>query len=476
MNNAWRTRAAGLLASSHLGLLTLVPLVLYIAYLGHFGLSNADTYFHVRSGEEMLSGSWRPWAMGHFSSMDSDEWVSTQWLPQLLMGLTVKLGGLTLLMWVAMVSYLSFFATVWLILRSYGPPVLVGLSLLAFAWACESYVSLRPQMFSFLFMLILTHLFLRAAERKETPWLVLPLLTIWPNFHGMWIAGLVSLWALALAYGVQHGFRHSYRVLLLIPLATLATLANPIGPKLWIGTLDAISTGAGTSQLYTEWGPPSYSDPHLFVGFLILALTVLYFTGRQASVVQRAVLLLALGWGLWSQRSVPFALLMLLLLILPAAGHFAPAGKVALREAALALTLFTAGLGAFALTQPPSPTWYMGVPPWLDQRLDSLPDGSVVYTDFPLGSYSLQQYPDLQVFVHGYVDAFTDDEENRLLTITLQRRGWPEALQATGARYAALPKYSSISYGLELEGWTTIEGDENYLLMTPPPDWPKTTE
>lgn len=451
------------------GIFTLV--LLAIAHWASFGLTNADTFFHLRAGQEILSGAWHPGAMGHFGPLDSDQWTSTQWFPQVAMAWLVAQGGLPLLMVASMGVYLLFFLSAYFILRSYGPPVAVGLGLAAFAWSQGSYLTVRPQLWSFLLMLALTHLWLKASKQNRIPWLAIPLLALWANLHGMWIAGLVNCFVLAGAHVLDQRTRGSLKVLCVPFFATLATLLTPAGLNLWKATVNALLTGAGKSGFYTEWGPPSYTDVYSAVAFLLFVAVALVFASRSSTNwTEKALLFLMLGWAVWSIRSVPLAFLMGLVLLLHRTAG--PAARVALKELVGVGLAAVLAFGAFTAMAPANPTYYIGIPSWVDTRLASLPADTVVYTSFREGSYSLYAHPQLTIFIHGYVDAFTDEEEQLMEDLIFMLPQWDQKLEATGATYALWHPKSPVAYNLQLQGWTVVQGDENFLLLAAPAEVP----
>ncbi len=62
-------------------------------------LTNPDTYFHLRFGHEFLDGGWTPWDPGSVSSFGTNDWVPTQWLPQVVMAQIEDWFGLAGVAW-----------------------------------------------------------------------------------------------------------------------------------------------------------------------------------------------------------------------------------------------------------------------------------------------------------------------------------------------------------------------------------------
>ena len=107
-------------------------------------------------------------------------------------------------------------------------------------------------------------------------------------------------------------------------------------------------------------------------------------------------------------------------------------------------------------------------PQWLDDYLDAAPEGTQVLNDWDTGAYFLWRHPQLELAMHGYVDVFTDAELERNSAIIDLRPGWDDRVEALDADLALLAPSSPLAYALEDDGWTRIDGDEQFILLSPP--------
>ena len=64
-------------------------------------LSNADTYFHLTFGHEFLDGDWSLRHPGSVTTFGTNDWVPTQWLPQVVMAQLEDWFGLAGVAWFA---------------------------------------------------------------------------------------------------------------------------------------------------------------------------------------------------------------------------------------------------------------------------------------------------------------------------------------------------------------------------------------
>ena len=64
-------------------------------------LSNTDTYFHLRFGHEFLTGDWSLTDPGSVTTFGTNDWVPTQWLPQVVMAQVEDWFGLAGVAWLS---------------------------------------------------------------------------------------------------------------------------------------------------------------------------------------------------------------------------------------------------------------------------------------------------------------------------------------------------------------------------------------
>lgn len=439
-----------------------------VAYSYMVGLHNADTYFHLRAGSELYEGNWSPGDMGPFNKFDSADFVSTQWASQWLMGWVHSLGGLRAVHLLQTILFVGLAYGVYFITRSYASPLVSSLLTAGFLWADFTYLSMRPQLVSFFFIYLVIHLWLRAREKGKYPWVVLAVMLIWPNFHGMWIAGLMNIFALSFAWALEE--KKAFSKIWLVALGSaLATLLNPIGLKLWLGAIHI--TQYGTTQGFNEWAPPNYGDRYGFVAFILFAGAAVLLPFLKQDWTTKAILFMALGWAIWSTRSVPFAVVTVLPLIGMATSHLIPRKPMGKAEGWGMAGLAVLAVGLFLAVWPQHPANNLYAPPWAEEVLAELEPGDAVYTDFNVGAWSLYSHPELNVLMHGYADAFTLQESQRNFTLMDLKGGWQTALQDLGAKTVILPSEGSYAYAVESEGWTKVRDEASYVLLTPPADW-----
>jgi hypothetical protein len=150
----------------------------------------------------------------------------------------------------------------------------------------------RPQLFSFLFfsfcVLIVFH---HLMGRRGWLWTLPPVLALWANLHGAFLAGLGAVGLGMLLRGLQsywqNGLRHRALFRDIFPLGltlvacAAASLLNPLGWRLWIYLLTEMTHD--TNRRYIEeWQPLQWQTHPWSVVTLTLLLAGLAFAAMLA--------------------------------------------------------------------------------------------------------------------------------------------------------------------------------------------------
>jgi hypothetical protein len=457
----WRELVAG-------GLL--VALLIALGRLAATPLSNTDTYFHLRFGEEFLDG-WSLRHPGSVSSFATASWVPTQWLPEVVLARTEQWLGLAGVAWLLGLILVALLATFYLTARRWaGPLAAAGLSALALFVSFVD-LSMRPQVLSFLLVTLVTAAWLRTREDQRVRWWLVPVTWVWAMVHGMWPIGIgigvVAVAGLALDRSLP---RPVLRRAALVPLVSaVAAALTPVGPALYGGVL---AVGA-RSQYFSEWGSPDFSSPAclLLGGMLVLTLGLMVRRGVR-SWFDLGLVLVAGACAVWSWRTVPVAASMLV----PLAAVQLHAGRTRPPRPRRTEKLLVAVAGAATLAvlgvvvphtadQPPAQ------PSWLDPALSSLPAGTKVVDSWDYGGYLMWRYPWLDLLMHGYGDTFTTAELRRNADIAGLAAGWDDELRATGCTIAVL-RPTALAYALEhQEHWTVLHRSPTVVELQAPPGW-----
>jgi len=436
-------------------------------------LHNHDTYFHLRFGHEFLTGHWSLRDPGSVTTFATADWVPTQWLPEVVMAQTEEWFGLAGVAWLAGLLFLTLaLAVYWACRREAEPVVATVLAALALI-ASSTGLSMRPQMISYVLVVVTVGAWLRARRTGRVPWLLVPLAWVWTMCHGMWpvgiVIGLVAVLGLALD-------RERPRAVLLrmaaVPLlSAVAALATPVGP----GIVPAVLRVRSRADYYYEWDPPDFTRPDVAVVLVILALAVVSWLRRGERVPWFDIALVGLAalWAVYSQRTVPVGACLAAPLAAAAVQPWLGVRpSVRRRERVVVIGGFAVALAVIGVVVPHTSDQPPATPSWLDGALGGLPEGTVVLDDTGLGGYLMWRFPQLDLVANGYGDTYTDAELERNDDIDATRGGWVELVRDTRAEYAVLAPGSPLAYGLRaVEHWRVLEQGRDLQLLAPPPGW-----
>ena len=436
-------------------------------------LDNLDTYFHLRFGHEFLSGDWSLRDPGSVSSLATADWVPTQWLSQVVMAQTEDWFGLAGVAWLSGLLFLSLALVVYWACRRQAEPAVAALLVVLTLIACTSGISMRPQLVSYVLVVVTIAAWQRARDTGRAPWLLVPMTWVWTMCHGMWPVGIVIgvIAVLGLALDRGHPRRTLARMAAVPVLSAVVSLLTPVGP----GLFPAVLRVSSRAKYFYEWDPPDYTKPWVATLAVILALVVVPRLRRAERVPWFDVLLLGLAalWAIYSMRTVPVAACLAAPLAAAALQPVLGARPSVLRRERLLLVGGSLlALATLAVVVPHTADQPRDTPTWLDGALGDLPAGTRVINDSGFGGYLMWRFPQLDVVVHGYGDLYTDDELERNADIEGIRSGWVGLVRDTGAAYAVLPPGSPLAYNLrEVEGWSVLERSDDLELLRPPPGW-----
>ena len=437
-------------------------------------LDNLDTYFHLRFGSEFLHGHWSLWHPGSVTPYATSSWVPTQWLPEMAMAQVAAWFGLAGVAWLFGLMLLALVCALYFVTRRWANPMLVVFLLIPTLVGASFGLSMRPQVLSYLLVVITLGAWLRTWDDHRLRWWLIPLTWLWAMMHGMWPIG-IALGVVAVV-GLALDRRTDVRGLgraLLIPFASaVAAALTPLGPSVYDGV-----RGVGErSRFFAEWNPPSYTSVPTW---LVLAATlavcvVLLIRGPRPPWTDVVFLLVTAGCAVWSLRTVPIAAVMLMPLVARAARPMLAKqpGPVRRREAYAVVGANLVALAVLAAAVPHTSADPPAQPSWLDPAMTALPPHTPIVSEWAYAGYLMWKYPDLDQVMHGYGDTYTVPELQRNEDILTIAPGWDRELRSTNARVAVLPTHLSLAYALEhQEGWRVVHRSPSLEMLVAPPGW-----
>ncbi|GAB3035312.1 hypothetical protein GCM10011376_19010 [Nocardioides flavus (ex Wang et al. 2016)] len=431
----------------------------------HVDDPGSDMWFHLRIGREFLSG-WSVADPGHLGAFDNAEWTPTQWLPQMAMAAMNDAFGVGGVVWLAGAVQVVLLLTIYVLCRREAAPLPAALTTALAFLALSIGLSPRPQVLSYLLVTVTVFAWLASARDGRPRWWLVAIAWIWAPLHGMWplaaVIGAVSVAGIALDR--DHDLRRVSRLALIPALSAIVPVLTPVGPDLYRSVLLV----GGRSEYFQEWGPTDFHEPHAVVLALMLAIAVVHAARSRQSWLSILLLLMAAGWAVYSSRTTPVAAAIVAPLVARAFQSAVPTADRPGRREQLALV----GLGALTLTLfaliAPSRGDRTVVPPWTDERLSALPQGTRVLDDWATGPYYLWKHPELSLVMHGYGDVFTDAEIKRNQDIMMLNPGWDDEVTALDAEAALVSTDSPLGWALRRDSrWTVVEEDNEFVFLMP---------
>jgi MYXO-CTERM domain-containing protein len=432
-------------------------------------LTNTDTYFHLRFGEEFLGG-WSLRHPGSVSTFATRDWVPTQWLSEIVMARTEDWFGLAGVAWLSGLIEIALFVTVYVVCRDRAEPLVAAVVTAVALVGMQSGLSMRPQVISYLLVAVVVGAWLRTARDGRVRWWLVPLVWVWAMLHGMWplaiVIGAVAVVGLALDRVPRAPLLRAAAV----PVASAVVAAlTPVGPELYT----AVAAVGSRSQYFAEWGSPDWTSWELaaVATLLVLAAAALW-RRRRVTWTELLLIALAAGFAVYSQRTVPVAAAMLAPLVAgPLQSLFGRRTPMGRRERAVlaggVLTALVTLAVAVPFTSADPPPQTAG----LDRAVSALPPGTKVLDDWDQGGYFMWRYPQLDLMMHGYGDTFTTDELSRNTGLIGVDAGWDTSLRESGARVALLRPWSRLAYVLEQQGWHVVQESDEFELLRAPASW-----
>ncbi len=265
-----RRTVAGTILSFPAVLIGLLILLTVMTVQARFG--DPDMWWHLKAGETI----WKTQSIPHVDSYSFTAagklWVAQEWLSELTMYGSYRLGGYSgLTIWACVIGSLILIAG-YLLCRQYA-----GNPSLAFGGAmgiwCFGTIGLtaRPHMIGYL-LLVCELLILRLGRTRTPRWfLALPLLfALWINCHSSFVFGIAAAvialvaWAVPLRAGLlespQAGREVVFWLSLSIALSGIALLVNPVGPRLIWYPFEVMLHQPLNIGSVAEWQPAPFSD------------------------------------------------------------------------------------------------------------------------------------------------------------------------------------------------------------------------
>jgi hypothetical protein len=277
-------------------------------------LNDADTYLHIAAGRWMVIHHVLPVSDPFSNSMPGAPWVVHEWLSEIALALAYDgfgWSGVVLLTAGAFALTLALLAR-WLLARMepIAALILVALS----AALLEPHLLARPHWLAAPALLAWSATVVAARDRGRAPPLaLLPLMTLWANLHGGFVAGI----AVAMFFGVEALVEAPAGCRLAVArawggFAVLAVLAAALTPN-GLGGLVLPFRLVGMSAVAAhigEWQALDFAEFQTFELWLLLLIGGGFSLGLKLPLSRLLLIVLLTHLGLTHSRHVDLAALL----------------------------------------------------------------------------------------------------------------------------------------------------------------------
>ena len=449
--------------------LLVLGLIAVTARRGFRPLGDPDTWWHLRLGDDI----WRTWNLTNpapWTRFATQHWVTTQWLPEVVASRFEHLFGLPGVVWLVCAGFVSITAVLYLVCRReadvLAAAIATGIGLLGMS----ATMTPRPQLVSFILLLIVTSAWLRTAKDLRPRWWLIPVSWLWACSHGMWFSGIVvgAVVAIGLILDRRTRGRMTLKMLAIPVSSLLVTAMTPVGPQL---LLSPIAVG-GITQYITEWAPPSIHNlSPAATAVMIAVVAITWARQRQIAWTNIGLLLTATCWALVSARTVTLGAAMTAPLMAAALQSLLrqPTPRMNRLELAALAGGVVACLAVVTLLLPDSVGTPAKVPNGLNASLDRLPAHTVIFNDSVLGGWLLWRHPTLEPIIDGRAEAFPKSQFEGYIKTSQVSAGWQEFLKTTNSTYALVAQGSPLATALDQRlHWRSLGKDDGYVLLAAP--------
>jgi hypothetical protein len=280
---------------------------------GRAWLNDPGSPWHLRLGRDILSAGSVPRADTLTWTRHGTPWVDQSWLFDVLLAKAVDVGGWSLAVTLAVLSVAWLYRTLarWLEADGVSPLSAATTAILA-AGVGSVHFLVRPHLVTFALVAWTLHACrVHHARRGRILWTIPPLMAVWANCHGGFLAGPVILATAIVGEAVSGPWdaqrKTRLRDLALVSVATgAATLCTPYGIDLHRHVVGLLVT-SGVTGLIDEYQPMPFGKPtaRVFEWVLLGLVALPSLSGRRIGRYDLTHGLVWLHFALGSIRNAP---------------------------------------------------------------------------------------------------------------------------------------------------------------------------
>jgi hypothetical protein len=271
-------------------------------------LNDPGTFWHMRLGRDILASGAVPRVDTLTVSRQGTPWVDQSWLFDLGLAWVVERGGwsLAVVLTALLLAALYAMLAAWVERLGHRPFVAAAVAIIA-ASAGSIHFLTRPHMFTFYGVFACLVIGRRFHDRGgRCLWILPPLVALWANLHGGFVAGPLIVLTWALGEALARHWAKAFAFLAAAVGSALAALINPYGFRLYEHVTQLLF-GSGVTAWIQEYQPARFGrlDAWMLEGIVLGLIALPLVARRRPSRFDAIHALVWLHLGLASVRNVP---------------------------------------------------------------------------------------------------------------------------------------------------------------------------
>ena len=248
---------------------------------GSFLLQDADTFWHIHTGQWILDHGQFPVVDSYSYTATGKRWIAIEWLSEIFLALAFKIGewrGVVILSTIAIATIIATLC--FYLLRNLRFSVAIGWTALT-AFAISPHYLARPHLFSYILLLVWLIILIDAYDSedfKPSTALLCILMMLWANLHGGFTFGLALLYVFAgfSCYEkiVQRDYVRFWNVLFMLLAVSVSALLTPYGVFSAFQTLEIMNSKFVPTHI-AEWISPDFQKYRIHLFLLVALLTAM---------------------------------------------------------------------------------------------------------------------------------------------------------------------------------------------------------
>lgn len=484
--------------------------------LFHVLLENFDIWWHIRTGELILSEGFPKVDVFSFTAAGRP-WILHEWGCEVIFFFlynTFDVAGLVVLR--ALIASLIFGLLFKLFLRLKVNLFLAVLLVIAASAALTADFLIRPQMFSVLFFILTFFIYneYKMHARRKILYFLPVIFVVWINLHGGFIVGFLFLGLCIIGETVDNLLVHKTffspdqsRTNALFGVCVLSFMTCLFNPNTYKGLLYPLLYGSKEAiplHYIAEWQPASWTNDKVFILLILFFMIIVSLSKSRFQLQQLMPIIFFAFYTFLHHRIVSFFALVTLLFMGPhlqyliqfyyneMTAFFGPSVRNHLYSFSnylsdrsffftkientnkyhITLTILLVFISSVLITGNLSSLLPIGVS-W-----DRFPTGNIkvlkkfrpegnIFNKYRWGGILIKEFPNNKVFIDGRIDVYGPSIAAEYETVLELKKGWKDILSKYNVSHILVDKNSTIARLLiDIDpDWVMFSEDSNSKLF-----------